>query len=45
VGILAFMGELGKNVGLELHSLEYYERHTGIDHLWVKFKSYTYRLQ
>jgi hypothetical protein len=29
VGIFAFMGELGKNVGLELHSLIHYEQHTG----------------
>jgi hypothetical protein len=29
VGILAFMNELGKNVGLELHSLVYCEQHTG----------------
>jgi hypothetical protein len=41
MGILAFMDELGKNVGLELHNLVYCEQHTGIDHLWVKFKSYT----
>jgi hypothetical protein len=32
---------LGKNASLELHSLVYCERHTGIDHLWVKVKSYT----
>jgi hypothetical protein len=29
VRMLAFMDELGKNVGLELHSLEYCEQHTG----------------
>jgi hypothetical protein len=45
VGILAFMDELGKNVGLELHSLVYCEQHTGIDRLWVKVKSYTSCLQ
>jgi hypothetical protein len=29
VRMLAFMDELGKNVGLELHSLVYCEQHTG----------------
>jgi hypothetical protein len=27
--MLAFMDKLGKNVGLELHNLEYCEQHTG----------------
>jgi hypothetical protein len=46
VRMLAFMDELGKNVSLELHSLIYYERHTGeLTVIVVKVKSYTSCLQ